>query len=1273
MAQEQTLSLFEGGSKPHVVRPDTGFSGNTGLIESIQATLPKYRGINPYTLTKQLIENDSFFEEFTNDYITATNSVEMQRLEREDPEAYHSLNANFRKNFRNDLISTSYAGETEKDTLVRRTRELRTNPTKIPVDTYKDIVRRNPDAFKEFGLIDQDNNLIYGDSRDDEIAFATKVTNNPELHEAIVLHRYTQFQETLGRAHNNPALIEDPALRTQAWVVFDNFESEGLTRYMNVLQRSREPIDIHKEYVQREDPGYSFFMNATVRGKRADELIRDYVVGSSVEGTKYDDLINTSAEYGVSPDLMAGMIAQESGYDPNAISPVGAVGLVQYMPAFARESGLKVPDELYDLDVRRMEASGDEREAIERELVKRTREISTIENDERLDPEKSIRSASIQLAKRLERYGFDPEKAVASWNAGAGRVDRAIRDAEATGRDWKEFIPQKETVPHISKVMEHAEKLGVASSLMFQPVEPRDDITKEVPKDLNPFTEHYYQLSSSGDSLEDIDSTEPSLEFLRAHAPKDYHKFIDEDNLRTNGEFSDEYGLMTWSVFEWAHDTGNLPALMDTVMANGQFHELGTEPAYRIVYDEVDAKTRIAIDALRYDDEGRYMFQYVSDGVWDFRPLRRETAQANWDSVKNVLFSTDTEMYMDENGEMQRRYVPSKGGFSGTWNSLMTVGIGVADWANRFFLEPVTRIGGEITGHEGTQRLASHLQDWTGVNMSSAFTAENDGVVPNAIGEVAPFIQWMGAMMAGGSGVLRGSAYAMRGLTNAKRAYDVGRYAGTMSGVSRWQHMANRLVEATTKKAPWATGSLTKTRPWVSGAGVFYTGGALVEATQPASESMINTIPQMLGYEPTNSARELYMTSSRWTQVGMDVLGSLVMDGLLDTAIAGSKFYTGKAAQKYFGRKEFKGLRYKGPEYDNQKFGGYEVVDEPVFRHDVREFWHNLTSGLDEIPIGEVGTSMAKTMAHGQPFETLHDFTRHFVDNTDFAVSRVKKDIEEQIRYLNRILAKSTDAKLTDEDIARLVDEQYAYFLDTLSDQVYGVLREGSDELPLKFAQTLDEQIPTIKEFKPSGTPIRAHQMGDYPDARLIEKGGRVYEVDPQFWTIDLAESIRLRALRDTKETVLNRKKDALPQDYTAEQLQALERQVDEVIGTPVRVGDQTGYVVDFDSSGYTVRTVDGDLHRTKVLTELTEEELQNLRTSAINNRMVRARLAMDMEPPGQQLALPPGRPQETIPFQSEFQATFRPTELDFEPQLQGRPVGLLPSPRSHKIGRRSS
>src|SRR5690625_7512390 len=105
----------------------------------------------------------------------------------------------------------------------------------------------------------------------------------------------------------------------------------------------------------------------------------------------------------------------------------------------------------------------------------------------------------------------------------------------------------------------------------------------------------------------------------------------------------------------------------------------------------------------------------------------------------------------------------------------MTVGIGVADWANRFFLEPVTRIGGEITGHEGTQRLASHLQDWTGVNMSSALTAENDGVLPNAIGEVAAFIQWMGAMMAGGSGVLSGSACAMRGMTNAKAAYDVGR------------------------------------------------------------------------------------------------------------------------------------------------------------------------------------------------------------------------------------------------------------------------------------------------------------------------------------------------------------------------------------------------------------------------------------------------------------------------------------------------------------------
>ncbi len=44
---------------------------------------------------------------------------------------------------------------------------------------------------------------------------------------------------------------------------------------------------------------------------------------------------------GLPADLL-GVVAVESGYDPNAVSPKGAAGLWQFMPATARQYGLDV-------------------------------------------------------------------------------------------------------------------------------------------------------------------------------------------------------------------------------------------------------------------------------------------------------------------------------------------------------------------------------------------------------------------------------------------------------------------------------------------------------------------------------------------------------------------------------------------------------------------------------------------------------------------------------------------------------------------------------------------------------------------------------------------------------------------------------------------------------------------------------------------------------------------------------------------------------------------
>ncbi|MES2831068.1 MAG: lytic transglycosylase domain-containing protein [Pseudomonadota bacterium] len=109
---------------------------------------------------------------------------------------------------------------------------------------------------------------------------------------------------------------------------------------------------------------------------------------------KYEGLLNQAAiEFGLEPALLKAVMAAESGFNPMAVSPKGAVGLMQVMPATARRLGL----------------TPDADRSIGQKLT---------------DPRTNIRLGARYLRILTNMFPGKPELVIASYNAGEGAVQK---------------------------------------------------------------------------------------------------------------------------------------------------------------------------------------------------------------------------------------------------------------------------------------------------------------------------------------------------------------------------------------------------------------------------------------------------------------------------------------------------------------------------------------------------------------------------------------------------------------------------------------------------------------------------------------------------------------------------------------------------------------------------------------------------------------------------------------------------------------------------------
>ncbi len=146
----------------------------------------------------------------------------------------------------------------------------------------------------------------------------------------------------------------------------------------------------------------------------------------------YDELIAEHARLnGVRTDLVRAVVQVESAFNPYAKSAKGAMGLMQLMPATARETAGKVGTAY---------------------------RVTGLTND----PDYNLLLGSAYFSNLLDAWGGNHVLSVASYNAGAGNVRRWIRengDPRMPGVDvveWIESIPIYETRNYVKRVLANA-------------------------------------------------------------------------------------------------------------------------------------------------------------------------------------------------------------------------------------------------------------------------------------------------------------------------------------------------------------------------------------------------------------------------------------------------------------------------------------------------------------------------------------------------------------------------------------------------------------------------------------------------------------------------------------------------------------------------------------------------------------------------------------------------------------------------------------------------
>jgi hypothetical protein len=662
------------------------------------------------------------------------------------------------------------------------------------------------------------------------------------------------------------------------------------------------------------------------------------------------------------------------------------------------------------------------------------------------------------------------------------------------------------------------------------------------------------------------------------------------------------YRMFRHDIISQAEE-GDLFTIQDlarTIMLNSERIEVDGIEEYIVDYKKLkedNLYTKIAVDAMMYSPKYQSLFRDRGDELI-FQPNIQERLQKSvFGRVVGNISTEEVPVYNDNGQFVGTTTQTSSGiipqlydtisGFSWEFSKFMANSLGeilpadaVMDWSI------------DKMKDSGNDDVAYKIEDWyESAKVPFQNDIQREGLLPN---------------MAGGAGMLTGLLYSIH-------------KAGGMAG-SAVKSVANT-VKATN----------------LSNAGIFLKGGRFTEALRKSIQKHPKAIERsllglrlnvgeniMVSLAPenysllndttldfiedkfdlkTDELKRTYKTSNRLTQIGLDIVTTQALNSFID----------GMFASVRFGKGVITGTS-RGIDLDaiGENYVKTHGRLNTQFAPEMRRFYRYLTDGLAERPIGNIENSLVETMGgfvikeSPENIKNFSDFTTGFVRDAGEYMSDIKSTIRESVeQYDKRFNVKRN--RYTEEDIEERVDRIYKASINNLGKQISTVLSNGSTKeskgLALKFYDLLmDESLTTTRvghtidktgEVSYTMSFLEAKAVAGDDMMSVIKQNAdnsySVFKADGNYWTIDLAKSVRSNFLDGNKEATFIDFIKRTGRDINSKNPEVIKvieedrKLFNTFYGKEVEVEEGVyGRVIDMDKDGFVVMKQDGEIVSTE-------------------------------------------------------------------------------------------